>query len=110
MTRSVPGDKTANWLPNRPRISCGCFWRPIRSRWSSHTMISAHDNREAAATAMQLSDLSWPALQALPRDTPVVFPVAALEQHGGHLPLFTDSLLLGEIVYRAAATLGRRVL
>jgi creatinine amidohydrolase len=39
-----------------------------------------------------------------------VFPVAALEQHGGHLPLFTDSLLLGEVVRRAAAQLGNRVL
>lgn len=31
-----------------------------------------------------------------------MFPVAALEQHGAHLPLFTDSLLLGEVVRRAA--------
>ncbi len=55
---------------------------------------------------MQLADLSWPALAALNKDTPVVFPVAALEQHGGHLPLFTDSLLLGEIIRRAAERLG----
>jgi creatinine amidohydrolase len=36
--------------------------------------------------------------------------VAALEQHGGHLPLFTDSLLLGEVIRRAAAQLGDRIL
>ena len=59
---------------------------------------------------MQLTDLTWPKVQALGKDTPVVFPVAALEQHGGHLPVFTDSLLAGEIVRRAAEKLGDRVL
>jgi creatinine amidohydrolase len=59
---------------------------------------------------MLLTDLSWPAVQRLSKDTPVVFPVAALEQHGGHLPLFTDSLLLGEIVRRVAEGLSDRVL
>src|SRR2546421_12554246 len=59
---------------------------------------------------MQLSDLTWPQVQALSKDTPIVFPVAALEQHGHHLPLFTDSLLLGEIMRRAAESLQERVL
>ncbi len=59
---------------------------------------------------MQLTDLSWPEVEALPRDLPVVVPVAALEQHGGHLPLFTDSLLLGEVVRRVAAVMDQRVL
>jgi creatinine amidohydrolase len=58
---------------------------------------------------MQLTDLSWPAVEALSRDTPIVFPIAALEQHGRHLPLFTDSLLLGEIVRRAGERLAGRV-
>ena len=58
---------------------------------------------------MQLAELHWPTLQALSKDTPVVFPVAALEQHGRHLPLFTDTLLLGEIMRRAASRLGDRV-
>ncbi len=49
---------------------------------------------------MELTDLSWPAVDALPRTTPVVFPVAALEQHGRHMPVFTDSLLLGEVIRR----------
>jgi creatinine amidohydrolase len=39
----------------------------------------------------------------------VVFPIAALEQHGPHLPLFTDSILTDEIVRRAAARMGGRV-
>src|SRR3954467_13701396 len=59
---------------------------------------------------MQLAELSWPAVDALSKDTPVVFPVAALEQHGHHLPVFTDSLLLGELVRRAAERLKDRVL
>jgi creatinine amidohydrolase len=58
---------------------------------------------------MQLAELHWPTLQALSKDTPVVFPVAALEQHGRHLPLFTDTLLLEEIMRRAASRLGDRV-
>jgi creatinine amidohydrolase len=59
---------------------------------------------------MQLAELSWPAVEQLNKDTPVVFPVAALEQHGHHLPVFTDSMLLGEIVRRAAERLKDQVL
>lgn len=59
---------------------------------------------------MDLTDLSWPAVAALSKDTPVVFPIAALEQHGHHLPVFTDSLLLGEIMRRAREPLAARVL
>lgn len=57
-----------------------------------------------------LSELSWPAVNTLPRDTPVVLPIAALEQHGPHLPLFTDSFLVGEVARRANEALGDRVL
>src|SRR5215216_57114 len=32
--------------------------------------------------SMDLIELSWPAVAALSKDTPVVFPIAALEQHG----------------------------
>lgn len=49
---------------------------------------------------VELYTLRWPQVAALPRSTPVVFPVAALEQHGHHMPLFTDSLLLGEVMRR----------
>jgi len=59
---------------------------------------------------MELADLSWPAVTALPKNTPVVIPIAALEQHGHHLPVFTDSLLLGEVVRRAKVSLGEQVL
>ncbi len=59
---------------------------------------------------MNLVELTWPDVAALSKDTPVVFPVAALEQHGRHMPLFTDSMLMGEIARRAEAALGARAL
>jgi len=59
---------------------------------------------------MQLADLKWSDIGALPRATPVVIPIAALEQHGKHMPLFTDSLLLGEVVRRVTDRLKDRVL
>ncbi|MCA8984627.1 MAG: creatininase family protein [Planctomycetaceae bacterium] len=49
---------------------------------------------------MKLHEMTWREVDQLSRTTPVVFPVAALEQHGHHMPLFTDSLLLGEVVRR----------
>ena len=49
---------------------------------------------------MELTGLKWTDVAALDRDTPLVFPIAALEQHGHHMPLFTDSLLLGEVLRR----------
>ncbi|MSU62691.1 MAG: creatininase family protein [Pedosphaera sp.] len=59
---------------------------------------------------MQLTELTWPVVRGLSRDTPVVIPVAALEQHGHHMPLFTDSMLLGEIIRRTSERLADRVL
>ncbi len=59
---------------------------------------------------MQLAEMNWPAIQALNQNIPVVIPVAALEQHGQHLPVFTDSMLLGEIVRRAAEQVSDHVL
>ena len=59
---------------------------------------------------MLLADLNWPAVAALPKDTPIIFPVAALEQHGHHMPVFTDSLLCGEIVRRTEERLRDKIL
>jgi creatinine amidohydrolase len=56
-----------------------------------------------------LAELSWPKLAAVAPNLPVVVPIAAVEQHGRHLPVFTDSMLLGEVVRRASETLGDRV-
>lgn len=54
--------------------------------------------------------MRWPQVAALPRETPIVLPVAALEQHGRHMPLFTDSLLLGEVIRRTKETLANEAL
>ncbi len=58
---------------------------------------------------MLLQEMKWPDVAAVSPDLPVVVPIAAVEQHGRHLPLFTDSMLLGEVVRRAAEALGGRV-
>jgi creatinine amidohydrolase len=58
---------------------------------------------------VQLQEMSWPAVGAVSKDTPIVVPIAAVEQHGPHLPVFTDSMLLGEVVRRAAELLRDRV-
>ena len=57
---------------------------------------------------MLLHEMTWPEIANLSRDIPVVVPVGALEQHGHHMPVFTDSLLVGEVVRRAGEALGDR--
>jgi creatinine amidohydrolase len=59
---------------------------------------------------MYLANMTWPAINALSRDLPLVIPIAAVEQHGHHLPVYTDSLLLGEVVRRAEAAAGDKAL
>lgn len=59
---------------------------------------------------MLLSQLTWPAVKQLSRDIPVVIPIAAVEQHGAHLPLVTDSALLGEIVRRVELEISDEIL
>lgn len=59
---------------------------------------------------MLLAEMNRPQVEALSRDVPVVIPIGAFEQHGRHLPLFTDSLLVGEIARRAEALLADSVL
>src|SRR5262245_59300973 len=56
--------------------------------------VRPHPLASRTQPPMQLSNLTWTAVQALDKSTPVVVPVAAMEQHGHHLPLFTDSMLL----------------
>lgn len=59
---------------------------------------------------MLLTNLTWPTIEKLPKQTPVIIPIAAVEQHGHHLPLATDSMLLGEIVRRVEAAMSESVL
>lgn len=59
---------------------------------------------------MYLAEMTWPEIKALTPHTPVIVPVAAVEQHGHHLPVATDSLLLGEVVRRVEARVPQQVL
>jgi creatinine amidohydrolase len=59
---------------------------------------------------MNWNDLTWPEIKALAPDTPVVIPVAAIEQHGHHLPVATDSMLLGEVIRRVSSVMNEQVL
>jgi creatinine amidohydrolase len=59
---------------------------------------------------MLLQELTWPKVSSLSKDTPVIIPIAAIEQHGHHLPIFTDSMLLGEIVRRVETAMSDRIL
>lgn len=59
---------------------------------------------------MLLQELAWPEVDKLSRDLPVLVPVAAVEQHGHHLPVFVDSMLLGEVVRRVEETMQDKIL
>lgn len=59
---------------------------------------------------MYLQQLTWLEISQVSRSVPVVIPVAAVEQHGHHLPVFTDSMLLGEIVRRVESAMGTSAL
>ena len=59
---------------------------------------------------MLLAEQTWKAVHEMSKDVPVLVPIAALEQHGHHLPVFTDSMLLGEVVRRANDQLGAQAL
>ncbi len=49
---------------------------------------------------MILAEMTSPEIDALPRDIVVLIPVASCEQHSLHLPVFTDSLIGGEVARR----------
>jgi creatinine amidohydrolase len=52
---------------------------------------------------MILAHATWPDIDGLDRDLPVVIPTGSVEQHGRHLPLITDSLIVTAIAEGAEA-------
>lgn len=52
---------------------------------------------------MFLTELTWRDVDALDRSTVVLVPFGALEQHGFHLPVETDSLIASELARRVDA-------
>jgi creatinine amidohydrolase len=55
------------------------------------------------------ADLTWPDFRALPNNTVAILPVAAIEQHGPHLPLSTDEAINRAILDAALALLPESV-
>ena len=56
-----------------------------------------------AALPRRWDDLAWTDVAGLPRDAVAILPVAAIEQHGPHLPLRVDAALNEAILARALA-------
>jgi creatinine amidohydrolase len=54
--------------------------------------------------------LTSPELGAIHRDTPVLLPISAVEQHGPHLPVGTDHLIVDHLVATLDAALHDEVL
>jgi creatinine amidohydrolase len=60
---------------------------------------------------MRFPDLTWPLLRRVDRDATVVLaPIAACEQHGRHLPTFTDTLLVTAVAEGVERRLPESVL
>jgi len=55
---------------------------------------------------MILAHATWPEIDALDRDTVVVIPTGSLEQHGRHLPLITDTLIVTAVAEGAEQVAG----
>lgn len=54
---------------------------------------------------MKLAEMTWPDVAELNRDVVIIAPIAALEQHGKHLPFFTDSILCEAVANRVETEL-----
>jgi creatinine amidohydrolase len=59
---------------------------------------------------MHLQRMTWPEVGKIPRETLVLIPTGSLEQHGPHLPLFTDSLLVTYVAEAVEKQLAEKVL
>jgi creatinine amidohydrolase len=69
---------------------------------------SSDGTREALA--MRWEDMTWAEIDGCDRVTPVVLNIAAIEQHGPHLPVNTDALIGGFFVEEVGKRLGDAVL
>jgi len=59
---------------------------------------------------MKLATATWAEVAAVSLDTPVLIPTGAVEQHGRHMPLATDTILVTAVAEAVEARLTERVL
>jgi len=59
---------------------------------------------------MKLGDLTWPDIAKLDRDLVAIYPVAATEQHGLHLPFLTDAILCEAVTNRIESAIPDQTL
>ena len=60
--------------------------------------------------AMQLREMTWQEVNSLDRETVVLIPFGAMEQHGAHLPLETDALIAERLARRLDESCDGRLL
>ena len=58
---------------------------------------------------MKLVEMSWPQVEAASASTVAVLPIAAIEQHGPHLAVSTDTALVTEVAERVEQSLTERI-
>lgn len=59
---------------------------------------------------MILAEQTWKEIEGLSREVVVLIPTGSLEQHGTHLPLFTDSILAGAVAAGVESNLPEKTL
>lgn len=59
---------------------------------------------------MQLKHMTWQDVAAADREAVVLIPTGSLEQHGPHLPLFTDSLIVTAVAEAVEKNLPDQVI
>ncbi len=59
---------------------------------------------------MKLAEMTWADVEGAPRGAVVLIPTGSLEQHGKHLPLFTDSILVTAVAEAIEARLPQKVI
>lgn len=59
---------------------------------------------------MKLQDATWQDVDGFSREAVVLIPTGSLEQHGPHLPLFTDSLIVTAVADAVEAILTSKIL
>ncbi|HEY3779823.1 MAG TPA: creatininase family protein [Fimbriimonadaceae bacterium] len=59
---------------------------------------------------MKLQDMTWQEVGAAGRECVVVIPTGSLEQHGPHLPLFTDSIIATAVAEAVEMKLASKIL